>query len=101
MNADAGRHPLGIERTEQPVAGRGAEHGVDAAAAGAQRVGQQEQRRGAVAAADQHAVGGLARQRERPAERTDDVDRVVRPAAGRATAVPLPVTEKMNSTVPP
>ena len=66
-----------LDDPEQPVLGRRAEHHLDVAAALAQRLGQPEQRRRAVAAADEHAGHRLGGQRERPAERADDVDRVV------------------------
>ncbi len=82
VNADAGRHPLGVQSAEQPVGGRRAEHEVDPAAALAQRLGQQEQRGRAVAAADEHAVGRVLRQRERPPSGPTTSTRVVRAQPG-------------------
>ena len=45
----------------------------------------------AVAAADQHAADRLAGQRERPAERADDVDRRRARRSPASHAVPVPV----------
>ena len=100
-DGDAGRHALGVELAEQPVLGRGAEHEVDPAAAVAQRLGQREQRRGAVAAADEDR-GARARAAARTGGRAGRRRRSGRAAAGAAShAVPLPWTAKTNSTVPP
>ena len=77
-----------------------AEHHLDVAALSRSCLGQPEQRRAAVAAADQHARHRLGRQRERLAERADDVDLVVQREPGDPR-VPGPWAATTMSTVPP
>ena len=93
---------LASQRAEQPVRAAGAEHEVDPAAALAQRLGEREQRRAAVAAADQRRAAPASRgSAERPAQRADDVDRRRAACRSASHAVPAPCTAKTNSTVPP
>ena len=92
---------LRLQRAEEAVLAGRAEHEVDAAAPLAQALAEREQRRLAVPAADQHAADRVLRQREGPAERSDDVDRRRWRCSAASHAVPRPVTEKTISTVPP
>src|SRR5689334_6039933 len=69
-----------LDHAEEAVLAGGAEHHLDVAAALAQLAGEPEERRTAVAAADEHAGDRFGGQREGLAERSDDVDGVVRHA---------------------
>jgi hypothetical protein len=75
--------PLGLHGVEQAGRGGRPDREVDPAATGPQLAGQEEQRRGAVAAADQHAALRRLGRGERPAERSEDVDHVVGPEPGQ------------------
>ena len=91
---------LGRQLAEQPPGGGRAEHDLDRRAVVEQRLREREQRRRAVAAADQHGRRRPGRERERGAERADEVERRRRPAARTSQRVPGPCSATTNWTVP-
>ena len=92
---------LRLQGAEQPALVGCAEHHVDRAVPLTQPLPEHEHRRRAVALADDGARDRLPRQRERPPDRSEDVDPVVRRADPTSQRVAGPRTGKTTSTVPP
>ena len=76
------RSATGLHHSKEAVLRGRTEHHLDGAPTLAQDLRQPEERRGPVAPADEHARNGLGRQREGPAQRSDDVDGVMRAQRG-------------------
>ena len=83
-DGDAAGGAPGLQRPEQAGLGLRPEQHVHRALALAQPLGQREQRGARAAVRDQHAGDRLLGQRERPAQRADDVER----GAGRGRRQP-------------